>query len=201
MNVHKAPFSYEANPAGHFRIRDANDNALCFCYSEGNAQEVVQRLNALLPSERSAKPALDGIERMRERIAADFPSDPPWPQGIYEKFRVERTDGKSAPGEKHDGCEYFVLDFDHDKHAVAAVEAYADSCATEYPALAADLRYNAIRMRENFGLPHSASREIPAELFDGMAVYVALGENSGISPRDVAAVLDVVVRLIRKNRG
>lgn len=49
--------------------------------------------------------------------------------------------------------------------------------------------------------PQSAIREIPAELFDGMEVYVALGEKSGISPRDVAAVLDAVVRLIRKNRG
>ena len=40
--------------------------------------------------------------------------------------------------------------------------------------------------------------EIPSELYDGMAVYVALGENSGVSPKNVAAVLDVVVRLIRK---
>lgn len=61
-------------------------------------------------------------------------------KGIYEKFKVERTDGQSEPGKKHHGCRYFVLDLDHDDHAGAAIEAYADSCEREYPALAADLR-------------------------------------------------------------
>jgi hypothetical protein len=60
--------------------------------------------------------------------------------GLYEKFRVERTDGSSAPGAKHCGCDYFVLDLTHDAHAMPALRAYADSCATSYPALAADLR-------------------------------------------------------------
>ncbi len=61
-------------------------------------------------------------------------------RGLYGKFFIERTDGKSAVGEKHDGCDYFVLDLTHDKHAAAALRAYADSCAEEYPLLAADLR-------------------------------------------------------------
>lgn len=61
-------------------------------------------------------------------------------RGLYNKFDVRRTDGSSAPGEKHHNCEYFVLDLDHDKHAVAAINAYADSCESEYPELAADLR-------------------------------------------------------------
>ena len=63
--------------------------------------------------------------------------------GLYTKFKVERTDGKSAPGEKHDGCDYFVLDMDHDEHARAAIGAYVKSLddAGEYPALAADLRH------------------------------------------------------------
>jgi hypothetical protein len=60
--------------------------------------------------------------------------------GLYNKFRVERTDGKSAPGQKHDGCEYFVLDLDHDVFAIPALDAYADACEGEYPALAKDLR-------------------------------------------------------------
>lgn len=60
--------------------------------------------------------------------------------GIYEKFKVERTDGKSASGEKHNGCEYFVLDLTHDVHAKAALLAYADSCEGDYPVLASDLR-------------------------------------------------------------
>lgn len=38
---------------------------------------------------------------------------------------------------------------------------------------------------------------IPDVLFDGYAVYKALGEDGGVSHRNVAAVLDAVVRLIR----
>lgn len=61
-------------------------------------------------------------------------------RGLYHKFNIERTDGSSGPGGKHEHCEYFVLDLTHDKHAMAALAAYADSCGQEYPALAADLR-------------------------------------------------------------
>lgn len=61
-------------------------------------------------------------------------------RGLYNKFVVERRDGSSDIGGKHYGCEYFVLDLTHDKHAAAALRAYADSCAEEYPLLAADLR-------------------------------------------------------------
>lgn len=65
-------------------------------------------------------------------------------RGIYQKFIVTRTDGKSAPGEKHADCEYFVLDIHHDKHAKAALLAYAKSCKSEYPLLAHDVRAMAI---------------------------------------------------------
>jgi hypothetical protein len=61
-------------------------------------------------------------------------------KGLYRKFHVERTDGQSEPGGKHVGCEYFVLDLDHDPFAAAAIAAYADACEGEYPLLAADLR-------------------------------------------------------------
>jgi len=61
-------------------------------------------------------------------------------RGLYEKFQnIERTDGRSEPGEKHHGCEYFVLDLHHDRHALPAIQAYADSCAAEYPKLAVDI--------------------------------------------------------------
>ena len=60
--------------------------------------------------------------------------------GLYGKFRIERTDGRSAKGEKHDGCEYFVLDLTHDPHAIPALEAYKASCFDDgYVALAEDL--------------------------------------------------------------
>jgi hypothetical protein len=42
-------------------------------------------------------------------------------RGLYDKFNVSRTDGKSAPGEKHAGCRHFVLDLTHDPHARPAL--------------------------------------------------------------------------------
>lgn len=67
-------------------------------------------------------------------------------QGLYGKFRIERTDGGSAPGGKHHGCQYFVLDVTHDKHAAVALAAYADAVAATHPQLAQD-------MRDRWGLP------------------------------------------------
>lgn len=67
--------------------------------------------------------------------------------GLYNKFTVERTDGKSAAGEKHDACEYFVLDLTHDPFAGPALEAYATACESEYPLLARDLRAKASLIR------------------------------------------------------
>lgn len=67
--------------------------------------------------------------------------------GIYDKFRVTRTDGADGPGGSHVGCDYFVLDLTHDWHAVPAILAYADSCDDDgYHALAADLRAKAKRL-------------------------------------------------------
>ena len=60
-------------------------------------------------------------------------------RGLYEKFTVYRNDGSSVVGGKHNGCRYFVVDLDHDKHATAALMAYAASCGDEYPLLARDL--------------------------------------------------------------
>lgn len=64
-------------------------------------------------------------------------------RGLYGKFTVTRNDGKSALGEKHHGCEYFVLDASCDPHAIRALMAYADSCKGDYPLLAADVRKTA----------------------------------------------------------
>lgn len=60
--------------------------------------------------------------------------------GLYRKFEVHRTDGRDAPGEKHHGCYYFVLDINHDKYAAAALRAYADACEADMPELARDAR-------------------------------------------------------------
>jgi len=61
-------------------------------------------------------------------------------RGLYAKFEVHRMDGRDRPGQKHDGCRYFVLDLDHDPLAYAALKAYADAAAhCGYTALARDL--------------------------------------------------------------
>lgn len=61
--------------------------------------------------------------------------------GLFKKFTVTRMDGQSAPGKKHDGCDYFVLDMTHDPHAIPALRAYADSAEADgYVELAVDLR-------------------------------------------------------------
>lgn len=61
-------------------------------------------------------------------------------QGLFRKFDVRRTDGSDAPGGKHHGCRYFVLDMDHDPYARVALSAYADVCALTHPKLARDIR-------------------------------------------------------------
>jgi hypothetical protein len=75
--------------------------------------------------------------------ATQFPSrDPSKPaeeQGLFDKFTVKRNDGSDAPGRKHFGCRYFVLDLDHDPHAAAAMKAYAESCRATHPKLAEDI--------------------------------------------------------------
>lgn len=73
------------------------------------------------------------------------------PKGLYAKFQVERTDGRSAPGEKHDGCEYFVLDLTHDPHAIPALKAYEASLRRDtghdWTQLAHDLRMTWLRLQ------------------------------------------------------
>lgn len=65
---------------------------------------------------------------------------PDEPKGLYRKFTVERSDGSSGHGKKHEHCEYFVLDWMHDKFAVPAMRAYAAACEADFPELAKDIR-------------------------------------------------------------
>lgn len=60
-------------------------------------------------------------------------------EDILRKFKVERL-APSSRGIDHTDCRYFVLDISHDPHARNAALAYADSCQSEYPNLAYDLR-------------------------------------------------------------
>ncbi len=77
--------------------------------------------------------------------------------GLYCKFIVQRADGRSAPGKKHEGCEYFVLDLDHDPFAVHALRAYANLCRREYPKLSVDL----VKRIDRIVLGHDGTTEKP----------------------------------------
>lgn len=67
-------------------------------------------------------------------------------RGLYDKYRVARTDGRSGPGSRHEDCRYFVLDLDHDPHATPALLAYATACRQAgYHPLADDLERLAAR--------------------------------------------------------
>lgn len=66
--------------------------------------------------------------------------DPERSEGLKRKYLVERADGSSGPGGKHENCEYYVLDLKHDKYAKTALEAYVQACEDEFPDLARDLR-------------------------------------------------------------
>lgn len=62
-------------------------------------------------------------------------------RGLYAKFKVRRRDNKDVmPGDKHYGCDYFVLDLDHDELALPALATYARTARAEgYNLLADDL--------------------------------------------------------------
>lgn len=84
-------------------------------------------------------------------------------QGLFRKFDVRRTDGSDAtPMGKHYGCEYFVLDVNHDKNAPAALAAYADAVEATHAELARD-------MRERYELPHASQG---ARERDAFALYL-----------------------------
>ncbi len=53
---------------------------------------------------------------------------------MYNKYDVTKLEGETDPN-----AEYFVLRLDTDKHALAAVIAYAESIRDDDPELAEDL--------------------------------------------------------------
>jgi len=59
--------------------------------------------------------------------------------GILPKYVVWRVDGGNKRGRKHNGCDYFVLDWNHDRYAIPAMTAYAKACRRQYPVLAKDI--------------------------------------------------------------
>ena len=61
-------------------------------------------------------------------------------RGVYTKyFGLRRVDGTDGPGQKHEHCQYFILDLTHDPYAQAAIKAYIAACICTHPHLASDL--------------------------------------------------------------
>lgn len=67
-------------------------------------------------------------------------ADPDRERGLYQKYRVERLNDATG---KHRVCRYYVLDLTHDRFSAVALRAYAGACASEYPALARALQFQA----------------------------------------------------------
>ena len=99
-------------------------------------------------------------------------------KGLYGKFIVQRADGSDQHGGKHHGCEYFVLDLSHDKHAYMALRAYANSCREEYPLLAADLLEKSKVMRAA-GLFPTFSPELREAVQKALAAGKSCAEHQG----------------------
>lgn len=110
-------------------------------------------------------------------------------RGLYGKFNVSRTDGSDHKGGKHYGCDYFVLDVTHDKHAPAALSAYASSVAATHPQLAAD-------MRSRWGLaePAQAAPAGDLERLAWDARQAMLDYGRACLGRDAEAVRDSTTR-------
>lgn len=68
-------------------------------------------------------------------------------RGIYGKYYVQRVDENGQPKAGHENRQYYVLDIFNDPFAVDALQAYANACHDEYPALANDLRMLALEAR------------------------------------------------------
>ncbi len=83
-------------------------------------------------------------------------------KGMYRKYSVRNL----ANERKHEGCEFFVLDWMHDKFAGPAIRAYADACIKEFPLLAEQLRVTAAYYEKRHAegsLPPAAPQVTPRD--------------------------------------
>jgi len=66
------------------------------------------------------------------------------------KFEVRRTNPEAQA--RHPLCRHFVLDLDHDPHALPALHAYALAAAGEHPELAEDIHTLLGQVRPTLGV-------------------------------------------------
>jgi hypothetical protein len=60
-------------------------------------------------------------------------------RGLYNKYKVERRDGRDSPGGDKANARYFVLDLVNDPYAISAMMCYANNAKYDHPELAKDL--------------------------------------------------------------
>lgn len=60
-------------------------------------------------------------------------------EGLINKYCVTREDGRDVEGEKHDECQYFVLDLTHDPVARDCAVRYSRHIRRDDPELAQEL--------------------------------------------------------------
>jgi len=82
--------------------------------------------------------------------------------GLYSKYHVYRLD----ESDKHNDCEYFVLDLTHDPFARIAIAAYALNCEAEYPELAQQLRRTMLRITHERRKKNPGCYPDPKDLLD-----------------------------------
>lgn len=74
-------------------------------------------------------------ETMRRMIRKYLERPREEPQGLFDKYRIEKADGSPVNPQ----AVYFTLRLDTDRHARAAIRVYAESVRGENPVLARDL--------------------------------------------------------------
>lgn len=94
---------------------------------------------------------------------------------IHRKFDVKRTDRRDRnPGDKHYGCFHWVLDIDHDPHAMPTMGFYAKLCKETHPQLSSDIMMVVKGLRD----PHSTP--VPTDLIfkvGPVSAFVLLEDN------------------------
>lgn len=97
--------------------------------------------------------------------------------GLYPKYLVERLDGSSRPGGKHERCDYFVLDWDHDPIARRVMDLYAKLCVHKRPELADDINLRLAKLGYHLciGARRKPGEERPSECSEPAVIPLGNG--------------------------
>lgn len=83
---------------------------------------------------------------MSKKKASEMVVDRDEDRRFYQKYNVQRLNRLNDRTGRYDGCEFFVLDLDHDRYAKIALLAYAGACEEEFPLLSRNLLERCKRM-------------------------------------------------------